>query len=257
VAAEIIHDDDVAGFEEWNELLFDIGAEAFAVDWAVEDARRRELVAAQGKNGRSGLAGARGGQCTDGQRSRRRTPQISRSPAGHRRGAAGDCARPRCRHPRGHDLQRSRAPWTSTAGSTSRATPTATRARPAESLGKCNPSKPSYRDAGILASAARTCAADHTPPRGAEIPRSFNSLAIERSEFAPAVRMSSMIGARSAARDFAASDLARRALAQSAAVPARPREPPSRLPRALAAARAERVRSEINFASCSAMEAIM
>ena len=36
------------GFEEWNELLFDIGAEAFAVDWAVEDARRRELVAAQG-----------------------------------------------------------------------------------------------------------------------------------------------------------------------------------------------------------------
>ena len=48
MAAEIIHDDDVAGFEEWNELLFDIGAEAFAVDWAVEDARRRELVAAQG-----------------------------------------------------------------------------------------------------------------------------------------------------------------------------------------------------------------
>ena len=35
MAAEIIHDDDVAGFEEWNELLFDIGAEAFAVDWAV------------------------------------------------------------------------------------------------------------------------------------------------------------------------------------------------------------------------------
>ena len=29
-------------------MLFDIGAEAFAVDWAVEDARRRELVAAQG-----------------------------------------------------------------------------------------------------------------------------------------------------------------------------------------------------------------
>ena len=48
MAAEIIHDDDVAGFEEWNELLFDIGAEAFAVDWAVEDARRGELVAAAG-----------------------------------------------------------------------------------------------------------------------------------------------------------------------------------------------------------------
>ena len=48
MAAEIIHDDDVAGSEEWNELPFDLGAEAFAVDWAVEDARRRELVAAQG-----------------------------------------------------------------------------------------------------------------------------------------------------------------------------------------------------------------
>jgi len=53
----------------------------------------------------------------------------------------------------------------------------------------------SYRDPGILAIAAGTCAADHTPPRGAEIPRSFNSFSIERSEFAPAVRMSSMTGA--------------------------------------------------------------
>jgi hypothetical protein len=70
----------------------------------------------------------------------------------------------------------------------------------------CEPS--SYRNAGILAIAARTCAADQIPPRGAEIPRPFNSFAIERSEFAPAVRMSSMTGARSAARDFAASDLA-------------------------------------------------
>ncbi len=69
--------------------------------------------------------------------------------------------------------------------------------------------------------------------------------------------MSSMIGAKSAARDLAASDLARRALAQSAAVPARPRNPPSRLPRTFAAARAARVRSEIIFASCSAMAAIM
>jgi hypothetical protein len=54
--------------------------------------------------------------------------------------------------------------------------------------------------AGILAIAARTCAADHTPPRGAEIARPFNSFAIERSEFAPASRT----GARSAAREFAA-----------------------------------------------------
>ena len=82
---------------------------------------------------------------------------------------------------------------------------------------------------GILAITARTWAADHAPPRGAEIPRPFSSFAIERSEFAPAVRMSPMTGARSAARDVAASDLARRALAQSAAVPARPQNPPSRL----------------------------
>jgi hypothetical protein len=38
---------------------------------------------------------------------------------------------------------------------------------------------------------------------------------------------------------------------------ARPRNPPSRLPRAFAAARAARVRPEIIFASCSAMAAMM
>jgi hypothetical protein len=48
---------------------------------------------------------------------------------------------------------------------------------------------------------ARTCAADHTPPRGAEIPRPFNSFAIKRSEFAPAVRISSITGAKSAAEE--------------------------------------------------------
>ena len=48
VAAEIVHDDDVAGLEGRNELLLDIGAEAFAVDRAVEDARSGEPVAAQG-----------------------------------------------------------------------------------------------------------------------------------------------------------------------------------------------------------------
>ena len=48
VASEIVHDDDVAGFEDRNELLFDIGAEALAVDRAVEDARGCEFVAAQG-----------------------------------------------------------------------------------------------------------------------------------------------------------------------------------------------------------------
>jgi MFS family permease len=49
---------------------------------------------------------------------------------------------------------------------------------------------------GHSGDAARTCAADYTPPRGAEMPRSFNSCAIERSEFAPAVRMSSMTGSQ-------------------------------------------------------------
>ena len=48
MAAEIVHDDDVAGFENRHELLLDIGAEAFAVDRSVEDARRGEPVAAQG-----------------------------------------------------------------------------------------------------------------------------------------------------------------------------------------------------------------
>ncbi len=48
MAAEIVHDDDVARLKLGNENLLDIGAEAFAVDWAVEQARRGEAVAAQG-----------------------------------------------------------------------------------------------------------------------------------------------------------------------------------------------------------------
>lgn len=47
VRAEIIHDDDVAGLEYRHKQLLDIGAEALAVDRPVEDARRRQLVAAQ------------------------------------------------------------------------------------------------------------------------------------------------------------------------------------------------------------------
>lgn len=47
VAAEIGHDDDVAGPENWNELLFDIGLEALAVDRPIEDARGGEAVTAQ------------------------------------------------------------------------------------------------------------------------------------------------------------------------------------------------------------------
>lgn len=47
VGAEIVHHDDVAGPEHRYELLLDIGAEALAVDWPVEDTRSRETVAAQ------------------------------------------------------------------------------------------------------------------------------------------------------------------------------------------------------------------
>lgn len=48
MAAEIVHDDDVARFEHWHEQLRDIGTEALAVDRSVEDARCRQPVAAQG-----------------------------------------------------------------------------------------------------------------------------------------------------------------------------------------------------------------
>jgi hypothetical protein len=47
VAAEIVHDDDVARLKLRNEDLLNIGAEAFAVDGTVEQARRGEAVAAQ------------------------------------------------------------------------------------------------------------------------------------------------------------------------------------------------------------------
>lgn len=39
VAAKIVHDDDVAWLEDRNQLLFDIGAKALAVDRSVEDTR--------------------------------------------------------------------------------------------------------------------------------------------------------------------------------------------------------------------------
>src|SRR6202012_45677 len=48
VAAEIVHNDDVAWQKLWDENLLNVGAEAFAVDWAVEQARCREAVTAQG-----------------------------------------------------------------------------------------------------------------------------------------------------------------------------------------------------------------
>ena len=47
MAAEIIHDDDIAGLQHRHELLFDVGPEALAVDGPVEDTRRGKPVAAQ------------------------------------------------------------------------------------------------------------------------------------------------------------------------------------------------------------------
>ena len=63
-------------------MLFDVGAEAFAIDWAIEDARGRELVAAQGAE--------------EGQRTpvamRREAPQAGslRSPSAQRSRAGFD-----------------------------------------------------------------------------------------------------------------------------------------------------------------------
>jgi hypothetical protein len=48
VTTEIVHDDDVARPKLRHENLLNIGSEAFAVDGAVEQARCREAVAAQG-----------------------------------------------------------------------------------------------------------------------------------------------------------------------------------------------------------------
>ena len=48
VAAEIVHDHDVAGFEAGNEYLLDVEQEALAIDGTVEDTRRCHVIAAQG-----------------------------------------------------------------------------------------------------------------------------------------------------------------------------------------------------------------
>src|SRR5262249_55119056 len=44
VAAEIVHDDDVARLKLRDENLLNIGTEAFAIDWAVEQAGCSEAV---------------------------------------------------------------------------------------------------------------------------------------------------------------------------------------------------------------------
>ena len=48
VASQVVHDDDVAAAQGRQQDLDDIGKEALAVDRAVEDARRGDLVMAQG-----------------------------------------------------------------------------------------------------------------------------------------------------------------------------------------------------------------
>ena len=55
VAGEIVHHDDVAGAERWNQTLLHIGAEARAIDRAVEHTWRGDLVDPQGRNERRRL----------------------------------------------------------------------------------------------------------------------------------------------------------------------------------------------------------
>lgn len=50
MAAEIIHDHDIAGSKRFDENLLDVSEEAAAVDRAVENARGRDLVGAQRGN---------------------------------------------------------------------------------------------------------------------------------------------------------------------------------------------------------------
>jgi hypothetical protein len=76
VAAEIVDDDDVAGFERRNQDLPEIGQEAFAVDRAVDDAGRIDPVAPPCGKARSASASGRalffrkagreGGECESG-----------------------------------------------------------------------------------------------------------------------------------------------------------------------------------------------
>jgi len=48
VAAEIVHDDDIAPLQRRHEHLFDIGEKAVAIDGSVDDTGRIEPIAAQG-----------------------------------------------------------------------------------------------------------------------------------------------------------------------------------------------------------------
>jgi hypothetical protein len=58
VAAEVIHDHDVAGTKRWDEHLFDIEAEALAVDRTLEQPRRVDAVVTQCRQESHGLPAA-------------------------------------------------------------------------------------------------------------------------------------------------------------------------------------------------------
>ena len=80
VGAEVVEDDDVARLEGRNEELFNIGAEAFAVDGPVEQAGRIDAVVAQGGKESRGLLQRPCG-----------TLSTSRWPFGAQRRAGGSC----------------------------------------------------------------------------------------------------------------------------------------------------------------------
>lgn len=48
VAAKIIEDDDVARLQRWNQNLIDIGPEALAVDWTIENPWGLDAITSQG-----------------------------------------------------------------------------------------------------------------------------------------------------------------------------------------------------------------
>ena len=55
MTGQIVQDDSIARAERGGQDLFDLGHEARAIDRAVEDGRRGELVRPQGGNDRRGL----------------------------------------------------------------------------------------------------------------------------------------------------------------------------------------------------------
>jgi len=74
VAAEIVDDDDIAGFECWNKNLFDVSQEAFAVDRPIDHAGSINAVVPQ--------------RCQEGQRSPTPLRNLGQEFAAARRPAA-------------------------------------------------------------------------------------------------------------------------------------------------------------------------